>query len=219
MPSLPCHFSPLVDSFHPPCQRQGRSIPWWSPHPLGACGPRWTDHESCSRYRCCGTGGLQSQTGHRTENRTTQWKTTKTNKQKSRTQFTLRPAWQLREIKAFSAVSINFTSQETDINLKNKTSPSYELWTNIVAIMEFLRKSLSGDYWIFVVSDQGKDAASTGIIWIFIRYPENAKYSPNKNCMSCSRQKIVWKLAYLRVKMTSLIQKRIIIKKVAYYSV
>ena len=41
---------------------------------------------------------------------------------------------------------------------------------------------------------------------------DNAKYPPDKNCTSCSRHKIVWKLAYLRVKMTSLVLKHNIIR-------
>ena len=37
---------------------------------------------------------------------------------------------------------------------------------------------------------------------------ENAKYAPDKNCVSCSRHKITWKLACLCVEKTSLIQKQ-----------
>ena len=41
----------------------------------------------------------------------------------------------------------------------------------------------------------------------FLGYPENAKYLPNKNCISCSNHKIMSKLAYLSVEMMSLDQK------------
>ena len=46
-----------------------------------------------------------------------------------------------------------------------------------------------------------------GFFVFFVGYPENAKYPPDKNCVSCSRHKIVWKLVHLGVKMTSLVQK------------
>ena len=48
-----------------------------------------------------------------------------------------------------------------------------------------------GDFRIWVVSDQGKCAVSIGTIRLFIRYPENAKYPPDRNGVSCSRHKIV----------------------------
>ena len=58
---------------------------------------------------------------------------------------------------------------------------------------------------IFVASGQGKHAALIGTIRFFIGYLENAKYPPDKNCMSHSSHKIVWKFAYLGVKMISLL--------------
>ena len=72
---------------------------------------------------------------------------------------------------------------------------------------------------IFVVFDQGNHAALFDTIrsFIFIQYPENAKYPPDKNCMPCSRHKIMWKLAYLIVKMTSLIQKLEIVRTISVY--
>ena len=42
---------------------------------------------------------------------------------------------------------------------------------------------------------------------------------PIKNCVSCSRGKIVWKVAYLGVKLTSLGQKHNIVRKVNYLGV
>ena len=53
----------------------------------------------------------------------------------------------------------------------------------------------------------------------FIRCRENdTKYPPYKSCIyiSCSRHKIVWKLAYLSVRMMSLIQKQTI-RKVSFF--
>ena len=50
----------------------------------------------------------------------------------------------------------------------------------------------------------------------FLGYPETAKYPPHKTCVSYSRHKIVRELAYLGVKMTSLVQKH---KIVAYLGV
>ena len=83
---------------------------------------------------------------------------------------------------------------------------------NIVADAEFcVRRFLD-----FVVSDLKKHAASIGTNQFFIGYLENAKYPPNKNCIPCSRNKIVWKLAYLSEKITSLIKKHKIVRKVAY---
>ena len=48
----------------------------------------------------------------------------------------------------------------------------------------------------------------------FIAYPENAKYPHEKNCVPCSSHKIVWKLAYLCVKMTSLYQRYKLVMKI-----
>ena len=56
---------------------------------------------------------------------------------------------------------------------------------------------------------------SIGAIRLFTGYPENAKYLPDKNCVSRSSHKIAWKLAYLGVKMTSLDQTHKIVMKVA----
>ena len=92
-----------------------------------------------------------------------------------------------------------------------------QLLVNVDAhgVAEFLRKSIFGDFQIFVVSGQEKHAASIGIICFFKGYPENAKYSPDKTCMSCSSHKIVWKLVYLGGKMMSLDQTHKIVMKVA----
>ena len=49
----------------------------------------------------------------------------------------------------------------------------------------------------------------------FTGYPENTKYPPDKNCVSCSSHKIVRKLAYLGVKMMSLNQKHKTVMSVA----
>ena len=54
---------------------------------------------------------------------------------------------------------------------------------------------------------------------LFIGYPENAKYPPDNNCISCSRHKIVWKLAYLGVEITLLILKHKIVRKVSFFGV
>ena len=73
---------------------------------------------------------------------------------------------------------------------------------------ELLRKLIFHNFCIFVVSGQGKHAASIGTILFFIGYPANEKYPPNRNCICCSSHKIVWKLACLGVKMTSLDRKQ-----------
>ena len=52
-----------------------------------------------------------------------------------------------------------------------------------------------------------------------IEYPKNAKYPRGQNCVSCSSHKIVWKHAYLSVKMMSLDQKQKIVIEVANLSV
>ena len=60
------------------------------------------------------------------------------------------------------------------------------------------------------------------VVWyhpFFMRFPENAKYPPDENCLSCSSHKIMWKLVCLGVKMMSLDQKHKIIMKVANRSV
>ena len=61
--------------------------------------------------------------------------------------------------------------------------------------------------------------SGSGTIQLFIENMVNAKHSPDKNCASCSRHKIVWKLAYLNVEMTSLVQEHKNVKKVAYLGV
>ena len=86
-----------------------------------------------------------------------------------------------------------------------------------LAIAECLLKSIFSDFLIFAVADQGKHAASIGAICLFIGYLENAKHPPNKNCVSCSKHKIVWKL--FGVKMMSHFQKHKIVMKVAYLDV
>ena len=75
-----------------------------------------------------------------------------------------------------------------------------------VAVAEFVRKSSLGDFQIFVVSGRRQRAASIGTIRFYfsIGYPENAKCPPDKNGVSCSSHKVIGKLAYLGVKMTSL---------------
>ena len=85
----------------------------------------------------------------------------------------------------------------------------------IIAITEVLSSSIFGDFLIFVVSGQGMRAALIGTIHFFIGYPENVKYPPNKNCLSCSSHKIIRKRVYLSVKMTSLDQKHKTVMKVA----
>ena len=85
--------------------------------------------------------------------------------------------------------------------------------------MEFLCKSIFCDFWIFVAFGQGKHAASIGTICYFLGYPENAKYQPDKNCVSRSSHNIVRKLAYLSVKMMSIYQKHEIVMIVAHISV
>ena len=92
----------------------------------------------------------------------------------------------------------------------------------IVDVAEFLCKLIFGDFQIFVVSGQGKCAASIGTTtshFVFIEYPEIAKCPPDKNGVSCSRHKLVRKLAYLGVKMSSLYQKDKIITRVANINV
>ena len=67
-----------------------------------------------------------------------------------------------------------------------------------------------------VVSDQRKNAASIGTIR-FIGYPENANVHPIK--IAYRAHKTAWKLAYLGVKITPLVQKHKIVRKVAYLCV
>ena len=87
---------------------------------------------------------------------------------------------------------------------------------HIVTITEFLHKSIFGNLCIFVAYGQGNWAASNGITcFFFIQNPQNAIYPCDKNCLSCSCHKIVWKLAYLSVKMMPLNQKDKIVMKVA----
>ena len=68
---------------------------------------------------------------------------------------------------------------------------------NIVAVTEFLRKFMFGNFQIFVVSDQGKCALSIGTIPFFIGYMENAKCQPNQNCVACSNIKLCGNLSIL----------------------
>ena len=88
-----------------------------------------------------------------------------------------------------------------------------------MVVAEFLCKSVFGNFFIFAVSDGGKHAALIGTIRLFIGYLQNAKYPLDKNCVSCSGHKMVWKLAYRGVKMVSFIQEQKIVMKVAYLSV
>ena len=92
-------------------------------------------------------------------------------------------------------------------------------YTIYSVVTEFLRKSILGDFRIFVVSGHGKHAELIGAICFFIGYPENAKYPPNKNCVSCPSRKIVGKLVYLSGKIKSLDQEHKIIMKVANHGV
>ena len=88
----------------------------------------------------------------------------------------------------------------------------------------FLRLSILGNFQIFLVPDQGKCAALIDTISVsscccfcfFMWYQEKAKYLPDKNCISCSRHKIVLRLAYFGVKMTSLFQEHKTVRKAAY---
>ena len=75
--------------------------------------------------------------------------------------------------------------------------------------------SIFGTFRIFVASGQGKRAESIDAIRFFMGYQENAKYPPDKNCLSHSSHEIVGKLAYLCVKIISLKQKQKIVMKVA----
>ena len=70
-----------------------------------------------------------------------------------------------------------------------------------------------------VVSDKGKHATLFGTICLFIGYPVNAKYLPNRKFVSCLRCKLDWKRAYLIENMMSLIQKHKNTVKVACLSV
>ena len=96
---------------------------------------------------------------------------------------------------------------------------------HIAAITQFLCQSIFHDFQIFVASGREKRAASIVTIhfflggYPFIGYPENAKYPPDKNCISCSRYKTVLKLAYLSVKMAPLYQKDKTVMKVSNLSV
>ena len=96
-----------------------------------------------------------------------------------------------------------------------------------ITFAEFLHMSIFGNFPIFVVSGQVKCAVLIGTIlfsfsfffWGGISYLENTKYPLDKNCVSCSGHKVVWKLAYRGVKMVSFIQEQKIVMKVAYLSV
>ena len=106
----------------------------------------------------------------------------------------------------------------TDLNIFRWTQQISSIQLHVVA--EFLRKSVFGDFQIFVASGQGKRATLIGTIHFFIGYLEDAKFLPNKNFnKSRSSHKIVRKLAYLGVEMMSLHQKHKIVIKVANISV
>ena len=79
--------------------------------------------------------------------------------------------------------------------------------------MEFLRKSIVGalDFCCFLT----RNAWCVFFVFVFLGYPENAKYPPDENVVSCSSHKMVGKLAYLGLKMTSLNHKHKIVVKVA----
>ena len=89
----------------------------------------------------------------------------------------------------------------------------------IVVIATFLHESIFGNLQISVVFWPGKACCVDVNIHVFIGYPENAKYPPDKNCVSSSSHKIVWKLGCLSVKVMSLNQKHKIVRKVAYLGV
>ena len=79
--------------------------------------------------------------------------------------------------------------------------------------MEFLCKSIFGDFQIFFISAGGKHAVSLkkfGTIRCYIGYLENAIYPPDKNISKTFNQ---LEFAYLSVKMVSLIQKHKSIRK------
>ena len=93
---------------------------------------------------------------------------------------------------------------------------------HVVAAVEFLHRSILVDFWIFLVSEQGMRAVSIRLYFSSFfseGYLESAKYPPDTNCISYSRHEIVWKLTYLGVKMTPLIQKHKIVMKATYLSV
>ena len=53
-------------------------------------------------------------------------------------------------------------------------------------------KLIYGRFWVFVLCDQGKHAASIGTMCCFFTgYLENIKYPPDKNCIADSRHKII----------------------------
>ena len=54
----------------------------------------------------------------------------------------------------------------------------------IVVVAEFLRKSIFGDFRIFVVSDYGKRATLIGIIRFSREYLESAYIHPDENCVT-----------------------------------
>ena len=86
----------------------------------------------------------------------------------------------------------------------------------IVAVAKCLRKSILGDLGNLFFSAQGKHAAYQGVLFCFLyRVPGIEIYPPDKNCVSYASHKIVWKLAYLDVKMMSFDQKHKPVIKVA----
>ena len=101
----------------------------------------------------------------------------------------------------------------------NRQSKGKKEQRHIVATAEFVGKSISSDFQIFDVFDQSKHDVTIGTIHSLKGTPKKAKYPPNKNCISCSKQKNVWKLVYFGVKMKSLVQKHRIIRDIAYLGV
>ena len=73
--------------------------------------------------------------------------------------------------------------------------------SQFMAIFEFL-------FFLTMESVMCRLVLSRSFYILFCRVPrENVKYPTDKNCISCSRHKIVWKLVCLGVKMTSLVHK------------
>ena len=81
----------------------------------------------------------------------------------------------------------------------NRQSKGKKEQRHIVATAEFVGKSISSDFQIFDVFDQSKHDVTIGTIHSLKGTPKKAKYPPNKNCVTYSRHKIVWKVAYLGV--------------------
>ena len=106
-----------------------------------------------------------------------------------------------------SQISTTFFEKKILHNLKQAIQPP--AWSSSMS-----RSFCTSWFQIFSVSSQGKHAAWIHTIHFFIEYSQNAKHPPDKKYVSCSSRKIVRKLAYLAVKMTSLDLKLQIVMKV-----